>query len=883
MTDNHVPPAPPTPSYPPIPPPPTTDLGDWVSGIHAQSPVAQSPTTTSGAVPPPPTTTGSAAPSSSASDVLAVPRALRLRGAIRHVFDERFSSAAVALVGPNGSGKTSRSIAVALPLEGSRHGGGDPADLAPLGMDFAYSAIDFSDGRSYQFDTRVQWRKPEGAPEAVRPATWLVAKGKAGVLAEVVARWGGAEAAAALAAPDSLTDPQKKLWDTTVDMVRRAVATEKKSDPTGDYPDDPATILGMVAATMGRLKLAKGKDAKGYQASIEAVAQEDVIGTEDESRIAADLAYARRWESSQRDRARAEKLQAAIAAYQQAVTKFGELPPIADRVPIREAYETAAKRLAAEEVAQTFYYEMIRRLSDETGEILPGVPFSVIQGFQRFDLYNIALAAWRAVEQTVATAREARDRASAQLVEIDEAQKWRDADRDRLGAEHARLAAESKDLAAVLAGLDHVPTESVAALEKKLDAIKAAVERKKVKTKLIGQKNKADEDLHATKAVEQAAKIAYITLAGLVQGRLNTAVTARLPLQYQDRFHFDLAKGRLEMRGNDGRPHDWRNQGGGEYVALTLALARAWAADRRGVLLLEYERDLAALSTLPGPGGAPSVLATVLRGLAEAAYRGEIAMVLIASPVPLPLDDLWQVIETHVPVQVVETSPIAASVVEPIAAASASVGPPAADADLEERLRASMPPLPPLPSNVIPFAPIAPPVAPTPPTIAPTARYEGTINYDDMAPPLPPPPEAGSQLALPSMDDPAPLPLSDVSSGAFLTNEPPPLPLRAPPSGLSPDLGGAMDRAWADSMGRASTPPTRQVLDRLTAQNGRSDADLAALAALHEGEDGVDDDESEAAADGDADGDALEAAAAKAVKSSRRKKSPKSSTRRKKK
>jgi hypothetical protein len=590
---------------------------------------------------------------------------VRLAGMVRTHFDYAIGPA-TAFIGPNGTGKSSALTGLALPFEGKRHGGGDVKDLTPPDADHAASAVVCDDGTTYSFDSRVDpfVAPPATAPVVIRPATRLVTYGKARVLEEVVSRWGGSEAASMLNPPDTLTEVQKKLWVDTIASIRQAIDEKKKKKPRkrtksfdgadfdgdglddvldvysedGDVPsDDPATLLSSIGTVMRSLKKKKGAEIKTLKSIVNPEPENGaIIGgapVEDLPRLLIELTNAEAYERSESARRRLSALHEAAAAYQRNADSYTSLPTGPDRAPIAAQLDTANNHLALVEASVTFALNMCNAI----GASMQACPCCG-QAFDAVAVHGGHLENWKQwnVERTRLT--EERDRLAAQLNTIDQHTATKNTMYDRLEAERQRIMRESSELNTLLANVPQAVSGTSYELRTRVDAAKAAQVIRNERQQYVERIARLEQENVNIKTIEQAAEIALKHLTSTIMGQINYELQSYLPIEYRDRFAFNINKGRFEMIGEDGRAHAWRDQSGAEFASIALALARSEARGRPAILLLEYGKDLSEFDD--------SKRVQILEYLATSARSGGLFMVAVASPIALQLSEKWTVINT---------------------------------------------------------------------------------------------------------------------------------------------------------------------------------------------------------------------------------------------
>jgi hypothetical protein len=157
--------------------------------------------------------------------------------------------------------------------------------------------------------------------------------------------------------------------------------------------------------------------------------------------------------------------------------------------------------------------------------------------------------------------------------------------------------------------------------------------------------------------VEQAAGLVLKRLTDVIADRVKIATTPHLPPELRDRFICDLDG--FAMIGADGRSHARTEQSGAELTALKLALAKAWASGGPYILCLDYKEDLADFD---GYGGLEHALSTIET---QALGDPNCLLVLLTTPLPLPVSSAWYVQKTRPGLTVTHTHAAVASIETP--------------------------------------------------------------------------------------------------------------------------------------------------------------------------------------------------------------------------
>lgn len=564
-----------------------------------------------------------------------------------------------AFVGPNQSGKTSRLEGVVFALEGKRIFG-KTADL---------EGPDREAPRATMYG--VEGVVPVGAYSVILPATGLLALGPSKLREAIAARFGADVGDAALGAPAVLTERQAGTWKTAVDSVRAAISASR----TKAREPSPVTSLDILVDMPGWCRSAKmrfGKEKTALEARItserEAIA---AMGAAPELApdLEAGLLVADAWERTSTLRLHRAALEQDADRLSKAV---GQLQLRIDAVREPTLLENERTELTGTLSTHDAQRAVLTTLRGAIAGAIPGCcpicqgPFDTAIAL---DTYDHAI---KTGTESLAAVRKRLDEVHHALTKMRTEHSTIENERIMLSREHARLEEGFKSVEAGLQGAPteyNGPTQSElrAALARIRDAVarRAATERDAERLESI----KLEQD--ATKVVEsEAGKRLRDLLAPAVEA-FNLALASACALT-SSRCYFDIEECRFFVVGKDevhravGGDRESNTVSGAEWSQLNLALARAWAAGdgARAVLVVEFERDLAAFD--------PTNIRAALMSLGRAVDEGKLAALFVSTSRAHELPDGFTLVPTSSDARVMFLGIVPDVANEPMFAAPAS-------------------------------------------------------------------------------------------------------------------------------------------------------------------------------------------------------------------
>jgi len=523
-------------------------------------------------------------------------------------------------------------------------------------------------------------------PIIVSPSDWLLSMSPAKTRAEIVARWAsdltsfspgpGLPNRSVLQAPPELSTEQAALWTNGVAAVQKIIDNYNEKHADDPMSNDPATILAELVSWARKQKLAESKAANALAAAVEvaraSLAQSAATGpqatnpdgsttntpavsVEDLPRLETLLVKAVEGErqrpqviqTRERTMQRHAHLAASIEQFNKDFATFQSLTaPDAAKLPELTKLYNDAHKMHGEGAVLSNLIPGILKMVDSSPMNCP-VCLSV---YDQASTKNRIEDLFKTLTEQLVGVKAYMDNAKLNLDGHNQAIYEYESLKTRLGNEHKRISEETVTVQKLVAEMPEVYSgESSEQIRHRVAAARALSAARDAVNAQEVQLHRHENANIVAQRVEQAAGLVLSRITETVAARVRDAVNPHLSQPMKGRFVFDLDG--FAMIGADGRPHKKTEQSGAEFTSLKLALAKAWASGGPYILCLDYKEDLADFD---GYGGLEQALETIEKTALE---DPNCLLVLITSPLPLPVSQSWYVQKTR-PDVVAHTKPL---------------------------------------------------------------------------------------------------------------------------------------------------------------------------------------------------------------------------------